>query len=221
MTVDRDTYIEFLESIRACDCSVRWSKDAGPTFAVIWGKCTKPEWMIWMLERLIVNKKAVLLSCSISRAVLDLSPGYENRLGAALRVPERWAECEDAVSREELVSALATTVPAQGPYIDTPYFVARSVGASIKAAICILTLDDLLYDDECYIAAEYASTASHSDAKLADVVRAAYPADRVEERIQLKIAAMQGYNVEVAGVLKLAYPADEVGELSKLLKDKP
>jgi hypothetical protein len=194
--VTKETYIEFLRSLRACNEAIRWTKDdaEGETFAEIWGAATESAWMVWLIALLVDPETIVLLGCRVARSTLHHVPRNQVKFLAALNIAERWAEGGGGVDSIDLRAAYRDVMRAipEGTHSNPAHCAHRAVGVAVKSAARVAGRETgwkCYWAGDAYVTAHFAAMAGGDPSRngTADVVRESFPAGEVEKLIQAKI----------------------------------
>jgi len=102
---EEDEYLEWLRKLRACPEAIEWAAQyKNPAEA--WEKCSRGDWMLWLLGRLSgqaeseSRKRLVLAACACVRLALNRVPKGEKRPRKAIVTAERWAKGEGVTLRD-------------------------------------------------------------------------------------------------------------------------
>lgn len=155
---------ERLYLMHACPEAVEWARGYTDD-AVAWRECQRGDWMLWLLGRLNVDRKRlVLAACECARLSLHLVSADEERPHIAIKTAEAWARDEGPTLDDVRRSAYATYAAyAAAAYDDATYatYAAYAATYAAYAAAHAITAD----------AATYAASLS----QCADIARTHFP----------------------------------------------
>lgn len=116
-----------LLAMRACPDAVQWARGY-TNDAAAWRECQRGDWMLWLLARLNVDRKRlVLAACECARLSLHLVRDDEERPRIAI-------ETAEALARDE------------GPTLDDVH---RATAAAYAAAANVAAADAATADAQC------------------------------------------------------------------------
>ena len=180
----------------ACEEAVDWARTQ-PTLAAAWAKCTRGDWMLWLLAQGTKqgsehHKRLVLCACACARLSLEYVPIGEERPRKAIEAAERWARGEATI---EEVRAAADNVCWAAAY--------RAQAAALSAQIAA---------DSAWAAADSSARAVADSARAAanSAKAAAYSAEAAIYSAETAAYSSAGAVADIARTVTLKQCADIV-----------
>jgi len=162
---------DILTELGACTEAVKWAGRKTPEKA--WKKCGHGDWLLWIVGRLGVDRKTIVLAaCACARTALKYVPAGEDRPRIAIETAEAWTRGEATMGQVRKAAHAATSAAyyaatdaaADAAYVATPAAYYAAADAAAHAAT-----------SAAYYAA--ADAAAHAATSAASAVNAAYAAD--------------------------------------------
>ena len=101
-----EVFIEQLRKWNACEGAHKWARKF-ETFQEAWDKCERPDWMFWLMRKMInkgcTEEEIIFATCKCARLVLKYVPKGENRPRIAILTNEYWAKGNASI--EEVIKA--------------------------------------------------------------------------------------------------------------------
>ena len=184
------THVEFLESLNACSDAITYAEQY-PTLQAAWFSCGRPDWMLWLCERLpaldVTSQEWRLLDCDFAEDALQYIPPTEevrDVCEGVIEVARRFAlgdaseeELSAAANAVANAAANAAYVANAAAYVANAAYAAYAYAAAANAAYAY-----------AYAAANAANAnaASYAAAKNrhADMIRAAISWERVARAVK-------------------------------------
>ena len=165
----------------ACGEAVTWARTQ-PSANTAWTTCERPDWMLWLLGRLVKTdddrKAIVLVACACARTSLKYVKAGETRPLKAIETAEAWCRGETTIEqvREARYAAdAASSAAASASAYASAYAASAAAAASAYASAYAAAADaDAAYD----AAADAADARSKARNEMADIVRAMVPMPR-------------------------------------------
>ena len=160
----------------ACGDAVTWARTQ-PSANTAWTTCERPDWMLWLLGRLVKTdddrKAIVLVTCACARTSLKYVKAGETRPLKAIETAEAWCRGEATIEQvREARRASADAADAASASADA----FASAFASADASAAASASADAAAAASAYASA-YAASAAASAAYAADAFASAYAAD--------------------------------------------
>jgi len=161
---------DILTELGACTEAVKWAGRKTPEKA--WKKCGHGDWLLWIVGRLGVDRKTIVLAaCACARTALKYVPAGEDRPRIAIETAEAWTRGEATMGQVRKAAHAATSAAyyaatdaaADAAYVATPAAYYAAADAAAHAAY--------------YAAADAAADAAYVATSAASAVNAAYAAD--------------------------------------------
>lgn len=97
--MNNDQILNKLKELDACQAAMNWVGTR--TLAEIWSDCERRNWLFWLLQRINVDRKTlVLIACECARLALPCVKEGELRPVQAIEMAERWARNDPNVTIE-------------------------------------------------------------------------------------------------------------------------
>ena len=101
-------YIQLLKDLNACGSAIEWSKNTKGGPQMLWNKCNRGDWMLWLISRIDPDRKRlVLTACKCARLALKCVKKGDNRPLKAIETAEAWANGTEGVSIQDVKDAAA------------------------------------------------------------------------------------------------------------------
>jgi len=161
---------DILTELGACTEAVKWAGRKTPEKA--WKKCGHGDWLLWIVGRLGVDRKTIVLAaCACARTALKYVPAGEDRPRIAIETAEAWTRGEATMGQVRKAAHAATSAAyyaatdaaADAAYVATPAAYYAAADAAAHAAY--------------YAATDAAADAAYVATSAASAVNAAYAAD--------------------------------------------
>jgi hypothetical protein len=174
-----------LHKLNVCKEALEWA--AGfPSFEEAWNHCKRGDWMLWLLAKLEVDRKALTLAaCACVRLALPYTT--DGRVLASIEMAEAWARGDASI--EEVRSAATAAFAAALAAFD----VASAHDAAYAAAYAAYAAAFTAYDDAtAAAAAETANDGARNKVlrQCADIVRERFATDDVSRRFDETISSL-------------------------------
>ena len=164
----RDDVAALLLQLGACGDAVDWARPQ-PTFSAAWLRCPHGDWLLWLLGRLEIDRRLlVLTACDCVRRLLIHVPAGEDRPRIAIETAEAWGRGAATIDQVIVASAaafatsadaFATADAASAAHADA--YASASAAAAAAAAYAAATAS------AAYAAASAAVAAADADAYAA------------------------------------------------------
>ena len=108
----RDDVAALLLQLGACGDAVDWARPQ-PTFSAAWLRCPHGDWLLWLLGRLEIDRRLlVLTACDCVRRLLIHVPAGEDRPRIAIETAEAWGRGAATIDQVIVASAAAFATSA-------------------------------------------------------------------------------------------------------------
>ena len=152
----------------ACGEAVTWARTQ-PSANTAWTTCERPDWMLWLLGRLVKTdddrKAIVLVACACARTSLKYVKAGETRPLKAIETAEAWCRGETTIEqvREARYAADAASAAASAAAYASASAAAAAAAASAAYASAYAAAADAAYA-AAYAYADAAAYAAYAAA---------------------------------------------------------
>ena len=172
---------DILTELGACTEAVKWAGRKTPEKA--WKKCGHGDWLLWIVGRLGVDRKTIVLAaCACARTALKYVPAGEDRPRIAIETAEAWTRGEATMGQVRKAAHAATSAAyyaatdaaADAAYVATPAAYYAAADAAAHAATSAASAVNAAYAADCYATAHK---------QMADIVRKIIPFSVIKQAI--------------------------------------
>ena len=174
----RDDVAALLLQLGACGDAVDWARPQ-PTFSAAWLRCPHGDWLLWLLGRLEIDRRLlVLTACDCVRRLLIHVPAGEDRPRIAIETAEAWGRGAATIDQVIVASAAAFATSATAfATADAASAAHADAYASASAAAAAAYASATASDAYAAASAAYAAAAADAYAAAADADAADADAD--------------------------------------------
>ena len=174
----RDDVAALLLQLGACGDAVDWARPQ-PTFSAAWLRCPHGDWLLWLLGRLEIDRRLlVLTACDCVRRLLIHVPAGEDRPRIAIETAEAWGRGAATIDQVIVASAAAFATSADAfATADAASAAHADAYASASAAAAAAYASATASDAYAAASAAYAAAAADAYAAAADADAADADAD--------------------------------------------
>jgi hypothetical protein len=174
-------FLDILKDKNAWPEVVKWVKEnKAETFIEIWNSCERADWMLWIMDKMIKEKKwpsrktIVLCACDCAETALQFVPEDELRPKIAIQTARKWITGKATI--EECKKAADDAYDAYAAYAadaDADAYAAHAAAAAARAAIAYAAAYAVSYAATAATAAAEIYSINKKEAlkNMADIIR--------------------------------------------------